>query len=247
MEWPLLLLFYCTNHHIPPCVSLVGSSLPFQSQSNIVQSSSVRPFVRPSLVNGRRRVTMNLCRQHRVHNICPATTTLSSLLLPATNTTIASTVRFIVLFMGVNFAQTHTLICHHRINSFYSQIKMLFSVTLSSALARMDGWMDRSSRAYNMVEENHPGERTWPNTVVAFSERVCMWGFVLVAVLYVLQKLFVHQQIFLGHSPPWVPNVCMFYYSAPDYTKVTIFPRPFHSERSQILSAIHPPSPPDQW
>lgn len=86
---------------------------------------------------------------------------------------------------------------------------MLFSVTLSSALARMDGWMDRSSRAYNMVEENHPGERTWPNTVVAFSERVCMWGFVLVAVLYVLQKLFVHQQIFLGHSPPWVPNVCL--------------------------------------
>lgn len=33
--------------------------------------------------------------------------------------------------MGVNSAQTHTLICHHRINSFYSQIKMLFSTTLS--------------------------------------------------------------------------------------------------------------------
>lgn len=224
--------------------------LPYHSKARVTLYSP-RPFVRPSLVNGRRRVTMNLCRQHRVHNICPATTTLSSLLLPATNTTIASTVRFIVLFMGVNFAQTHTLICHHRINSFYSQIKMLFSVTLSSALARMDGWMDRSSRAYNMVEENHPGERTWPNTVVAFSERVCMWGFVLVAVLYVLQKLFVHQQIFLGHSPPWAPNVCLSvppWYSCSIIQLLTILKWQYflvHSTRNGVKFCL--PSPPDQW
>lgn len=53
----------------------------------------------------------------------------------------------IVLFMGVNSAETHTLIRHHRRNSFYSQIKMLFSATLpSSDRTRQASTLDRMKK-----------------------------------------------------------------------------------------------------
>lgn len=113
-----------------------------------------------------------------------------------------------LLFMGANSAQTHTLICHHRINSFYSQIKMLFSTTLS-VTDRPTTTTQEEADLTDFVRNHIAGRRIARVLVCRTNRYVQPKGH---SSIYFIRSLFSWT---CPHSPS---PLCLFHYSAPgDY------------------------------